>query len=84
MFGPIVAGVSLGAPCRMRFRRAVKDGYETRAVLLEPRSMYVLKEEARSVWQHSIPALKAVRYSVTFRQVRPSWKERNGHAPAAP
>ena len=61
-FGQIV-GVSLGAPCRMRFRRAG----ETKAVDLAPRSAYVMDGEARWEWEHSIPAAKGLRYSVTFR-----------------
>ena len=61
-FGQIV-GVSLGAPCRMRFRR---DG-EKQAVALAPRSAYVMDGEARWEWEHSIPAAKGLRYSVTFR-----------------
>jgi len=84
MFGPVVAGISLGAACRMRFRRPLTEGYETSAVLLEARSMYLLRGEALSDWQQSIPALKSVRYSVTFRQVRRTWLERHGHAPPSP
>ena len=71
MFGPEVVGVSLGAPCRMRFQRGKGDERETYAVLLAPRSAYVLGGEARSKWQHSIPAVDALRWSVTFRTLRP-------------
>jgi DNA oxidative demethylase len=66
-FGTVV-GVSLLAPCRMRFRRERDGGGWERAVMeLAPRSLYVLDGEARGVWQHSIPPLSALRYSVTFR-----------------
>jgi DNA oxidative demethylase len=66
-FGKVVC-VSLVAPCRMRFRRERESGgWERTAMELAPRSLYVLDGEARSVWQHSIPPLSALRYSVTFR-----------------
>jgi len=68
MFGPAVVGISLGAAARFRFRR---EG-ETSAVLVEPRSAYVLDGPARTEWQHSIPATKALRYSITFRTLKPA------------
>lgn len=63
-----VAGLSLLAPCRFRFRRAREGGgWERDAVLLEPRSAYLLTGEARHVWRHSIAPMTALRYSITFR-----------------
>jgi len=56
--------------CRMRFQRGRGAARETGAVMLEPRSAYVLTGEARQQWQHSIPPLRAPRYSVTFRTLR--------------
>ena len=70
MFGSRVAGVSLLAPCRMRFQRTVKGERSVSEVVLQPRSAYVLSGKARWSWQHSIPATKALRYSVTFRTLR--------------
>jgi alkylated DNA repair dioxygenase AlkB len=70
MFGPKVVGVSLGSACRMRFQRGKGEERRTYAQELAPRSAYVLGGAARSVWQHSIPAVKAPRYSVTFRTLR--------------
>ncbi len=70
MFGPDVAGVSLLAPCRMRFQRGKGTNRETYALALEPRSAYVLSGPARSTWQHSIPPVKCLRYSITFRTLR--------------
>lgn len=70
MFGSPVIGVSFAAPCTMKFRRRVDDTFETYALLLEPRSMYVLDGEARSKWQHSIPPAKELRYSITMRSLR--------------
>lgn len=69
IFGLVVVGVSLGAPCVMRFRRVPGDG-ALRRVPLAPRSAYVLAGAARATWQHALPPVKALRYSVTFRTVR--------------
>jgi DNA oxidative demethylase len=70
MFGPEVVGVSLGAPCRMRFQRRRAGERETYDLVLEPRSGYVLAGAARSAWQHSVPPVREERYSLTFRTVR--------------
>ncbi len=83
IFGPKVVGVSLGAGCRMRFQRGTGA---TRCVYdldLEPRSAYLLRGQARSAWQHSIPATKALRYSVTFRTLKSParWVGAGGSAP---
>jgi alkylated DNA repair dioxygenase AlkB len=68
-FGPVV-GVSLLGACRLRLQRGAGAARQTRAVVLEPRSAYVLAGEARWHWQHSIPPMKAPRYSITFRSLR--------------
>jgi alkylated DNA repair protein (DNA oxidative demethylase) len=70
MFGAAIVGVSLGAPCRMRFQRTAGGVRRVFALDLEPRSAYVLAGQARSAWQHSIPATKGLRYSLTFRTLR--------------
>lgn len=70
MFGPTVVGVSLAGTCRMRFQRRVGAARETAEILLEPRSAYVFTGAARLHWQHSIPATKTLRYSITFRTVK--------------
>jgi DNA oxidative demethylase len=70
MFGSRVIGVSLLSACRMRFQRRSRDRRLVYALDLEPRSGYVLSGSARWAWQHSIPATKALRYSVTFRSLR--------------
>ena len=65
----IVIGISLASACRMRFR-PYDNQHERNAIIalaLAPRSLYVLADEIRWAWQHSIPAAKALRYSVTFR-----------------
>jgi hypothetical protein len=66
----IVAGISFGTPCRMRFQKGEGAARETWAVELAPRSIYLLTGSAREEWQHSIPPVKALRYSVTFRTLR--------------
>lgn len=65
-FGVIV-GVSLLGPATMPFRRAEGTGWIRRSHRLEPRSMYILEGEARTVWEHSVPPVGALRYSLTFR-----------------
>jgi alkylated DNA repair dioxygenase AlkB len=65
-FGQVI-GFSLLSPCVLRFRRETGHGWERRSLTLEPRSAYWLAGEARSVWEHSIPPVEALRYSVTFR-----------------
>ena len=70
MFGSRIAGVSLRAPCRMRFQRTGGGERSVAAIELEPRSAYVLSGKARWSWQHSIPAAKDLRYSITFRTLR--------------
>lgn len=66
----IVAGVSLGAACRMRFQTGKGADRVTAAVELSPRSIYFLTGSARTEWQHTIPAVKEHRWSITFRTLR--------------
>ena len=70
MFGPVVVAVSLLAPCVLRFRRGPKAGGPIERVPVAPRSAYVLSGAARAGWQHSIPPVAALRYSISFRTVR--------------
>ena len=63
----IVVGVSLLSACRFRFRRGPERGSDRLAITLEPRSAYLLAGPARSEWQHSIPEVGTLRYSITFR-----------------
>jgi alkylated DNA repair dioxygenase AlkB len=62
-----VAGVSLAAPCVLGLRRRRGTAWERSSLLLEPRSAYLLRGASRTGWEHSIPAVDALRYSVTFR-----------------
>ena len=67
-FGAIV-GISLGSACRMRLKPYQGAG-KILSLRLEPRSIYVMQGLARSQWQHSIPAVEQMRYSITFRTLR--------------
>src|SRR5690349_8775446 len=69
VFGEVV-GISLLAPCVLRFRRKVDGKWDRVNVRAEPRSAYHLSGPARLVWQHSILRVDELRYSITFRNVR--------------
>ena len=69
VFGQVV-GVSLLSPCTFRLRRAVGTSWERVSLTAEPRSAYLLSGPARDEWEHSIPGVEALRYSVTFRNLR--------------
>jgi alkylated DNA repair dioxygenase AlkB len=62
-----VFGLSLGSPCKFRFRRRVGEKWQRYTLNAEPRSLYMMSGESRRVWEHSIPAVEAPRYSITFR-----------------
>jgi alkylated DNA repair dioxygenase AlkB len=66
VFGDVI-GISLGASCRFRFRRKRGISWERASLMLLPRSAYLLRGPARHEWQHSIPPVEALRYSITFR-----------------
>jgi alkylated DNA repair dioxygenase AlkB len=66
----IVAGISLGAACRMRFQTGIGPARRTYSVDLPGQSMYLLTGEVRSNWQHMIPPTRDLRYSITFRTLR--------------
>jgi alkylated DNA repair dioxygenase AlkB len=62
-----VVGVSLVSPCRFRFRREVNGKWQRAAIELQPRSIYLLAGPSRTEWEHSIPGVEQLRYSITFR-----------------
>jgi alkylated DNA repair dioxygenase AlkB len=66
VFGDVV-GVSLLAPAPLRFRRKAGARWERFTLTAEPRSAYLLRGSARHEWEHSIPPLETLRYSVTLR-----------------
>jgi alkylated DNA repair dioxygenase AlkB len=77
MFGDI-AGISLAAACRMKFRPYVSPQdvssagvrRTTHQIALAPRSAYLIRGEARRDFEHSIPPVAERRYSITFRTIR--------------
>ena len=69
VFGEII-GLSLLAPCVFRLRRTVGEKWERVKLVAEPRSAYLLSGPARSVWEHSIPPVDELRYSITYRNLR--------------
>lgn len=69
VFGDVV-GISLQAPCTFRLRRKRGAGWERVNLTAEPRSAYLLSGPARTEWEHSIPPVDALRFSVTFRNLR--------------
>ncbi len=62
-----VFGLSLGSPCKFRFRKSDGSAWERFTLDTEPRSLYVLSGASRRIWEHSIPAVETPRYSITFR-----------------
>jgi alkylated DNA repair dioxygenase AlkB len=70
-FGDVV-GVSLVSSVKLRFRRQSRDRWIRSSQLLAPRSVYLLRGEARQVWEHSIPPAAELRYSIMFRTLRTS------------
>jgi DNA oxidative demethylase len=70
IFGSGIVGVSLLSASRMRFQRREGDERRVAELELEPRSGYLMSGDSRWGWEHSIPATKALRYSITFRTLR--------------
>jgi alkylated DNA repair dioxygenase AlkB len=65
-----VIGVSLLSRCIFRFRRRTPAGWERHSAILDPRSAYLLRGPVRELWEHSIPPVESLRYSITFRTFR--------------
>lgn len=75
----VVAGLSLRSACRMKFRRYLSPALAagktvrrpaTHEIALEPRSAYFMTGESRNSYEHHIPPVSDLRYSVTFRTLR--------------
>jgi alkylated DNA repair protein (DNA oxidative demethylase) len=62
-----VVGVSLLAPCVLRFRRRDGRGFRRFSFDAQPRSAYLLSGEIRHEWEHSIAPMEQMRFSITFR-----------------
>jgi alkylated DNA repair dioxygenase AlkB len=73
----VVAGISLLSACRMKFRpyRSPKAPttprrFATHEIALDRRSAYLMTGESRQAYEHHIPPVAQLRYSVTFRTLR--------------
>jgi alkylated DNA repair dioxygenase AlkB len=72
----VVVGISLGAACRIRFRKFSRDRSKTLnrdevlSIELQPRSIYLMSGPSRESWQHSIPPVKELRYAIMMRTLR--------------
>jgi alkylated DNA repair dioxygenase AlkB len=64
-----VAGISLASECAFRLRRRTGSSWQRRSITLAPRSVYVMRGPVRNEWEHSIPAVASLRYSITFRNL---------------
>jgi alkylated DNA repair dioxygenase AlkB len=82
----VVAGVSLLSACRMTFRPYVpprpltgrasktsdsKRRTATHEIMLQRRSAYLMTRESRTRYEHHVPPVASLRYSITFRTLRP-------------
>ncbi|RIX85233.1 alpha-ketoglutarate-dependent dioxygenase AlkB [Acidovorax cavernicola] len=69
-----IVGVSLHGDAVMQFRPYVPGGPASGPaaleILVEPRSVYLLRGPARWAWQHAIAPTEALRYSITLRTRR--------------
>lgn len=75
----IVAGLSLLSECRMKFRpyrspssRAPTPSRRsaTHEITLARRSAYLMTHQSRTAYEHHIPPVAELRYSITFRTLR--------------
>lgn len=65
-----VIGISMSSPCSFRMRRRCDTGWERASQRLDSRSIYLMRGPSRWQWEHSIPAVEGLRYSITFRSMR--------------
>ena len=85
-FGDVI-GISLGAACRMRFRKysRVRTKKQNRdevfLIELQPRSIYRMSGASRESWQHSIPPVKELRYAIMMRTLRAKREKSFGQKP---
>ena len=86
----VIIGISLASAARMRLKPYRRGGRKSASaeltrtepankivsVILERRSIYVMRGVARWKFQHSIPAVERLRYSITFRTLRDKPQQR--------
>ncbi|MEM6413331.1 MAG: alpha-ketoglutarate-dependent dioxygenase AlkB [Pseudomonadota bacterium] len=83
-FGDTIASLSLKSSCKIKFAKTLLEHHSSDTddieLVLEPRSLLVMKGEARHHWKHSIPARqsdviagvrtpRSRRVSLTFRTI---------------
>ncbi len=69
----LIAGISLLSDCHFRLKPHDKARQSRGSILSLPvkrRSLYIMQGPSREQWQHSIPAMKSPRYSITLRTLR--------------
>ncbi len=64
-----VFGLSLASACKLRFRRRSSTAWERFTLDAQPRSLYLMSDKSRRIWEHSIPPVETPRYSITFRSM---------------
>lgn len=69
VFGDVI-GISLLSSCNFRLRRKVGSKWERASIIAEPRSAYLMRGPSRTEWEHSIPPVDSLRYSITLRNFR--------------
>ena len=70
-----IVGISLGSRCKIRLRplkryKQKRLAADVISIDLEPRSAYIMQGPVRWEWQHSVPKVETLRYSITFRTLR--------------
>ena len=69
----VIVGISLLSDCIFKFRPHVKAEQTRQSIISYPvarRSLYIIRDAARTDWQHSIAPVKHTRYSITLRTLR--------------
>jgi alkylated DNA repair dioxygenase AlkB len=69
----IIAGISLASDCIFRLRPYEKSRQQRGSLIsfpVQPRSLYMIRDKARTDWEHSTAPVKAVRYSITLRSLK--------------
>lgn len=69
----IIVGISLYSNCIFKFRPYDKARRDRKSVIsldVKRCSAYIIRDEAREDWEHSIAPVKDMRYSITLRTLR--------------
>lgn len=68
-----IAGISLLSDCTFKLRpydKKLQDRKEIKKITVQRRSLYLMENEARNDWEHSIAPVTDPRYSITIRTLR--------------